>query len=645
MTIVRSALAIALALASAQAAALGLGQIEVRSKLNEPLLAEIPVISTDPAELEQLQARLASPETFSRVGLEPPQGTVANLQFAVAQDARGRTVIRVTSPQPVNTSLLIFLVEVDSGQSRVVREYSALIDVPRNAPVAAGPVIDAPDAALANTVARPLESVPRPPAQPAPVVAAPPASPVAPPVPRAIPVAPPPLAAAPPTSTPSPTASVVASTSSAQREYGPVKPGQTLSQIANQVDAGGGYSLNQTMVALLRSNPDAFIGGDINQIKRGAVLRVPEANEISSISADEASVLVQSQIDRWREARRPAPQPAAVASASASTTPVAVQAPAPPARRVADARLEIVPSAASRGAQAGTRTGASAGGEGEMLRQELQQSKEDLAARDAEVVELQARIAELEKLQQQQGQLISLKDSELAAAQQRLAESNRASTATPAATLASTTQPAQPAPAAAERNDAPWMWMFGIVVLALAGLLGWWFSRRRRVSEPVRRSTFSTESLAASIPSPTTPDPVSQSFSTAPATPTPSPRKRKPGAPPVASVPVEPVPVEPVPVEPVPAALPATAASAVATPAPAWNSTGGTAPTWHAGAVAVAPSPPAARPALGQDSIELARAYIDMGDDDTARTLLQEVIDIGDQDARLEATKLLREMS
>ena len=163
----RSALAIALALASGQAAALGLGQIEVRSKINEPLLAEIPVIYSDPSELEQLQARLASPETFARVGLEAPRGTVADLQFTVALDARGQTVIRVTSSQPVNTSLLVFLVEVDSGQSRVVREYSALIDAPRNAPIAAGPVIQAPQVAMPNTVTRP------------PVVSAPPAAPPA----------------------------------------------------------------------------------------------------------------------------------------------------------------------------------------------------------------------------------------------------------------------------------------------------------------------------------------------------------------------------------------------------------------------------------------------------------------------------------
>src|SRR5690606_18487208 len=52
--------------------ALGLGQVEVRSRAGEPLLAEIPIISSDPSELEHLQARLASPDTFRRIGLDPP---------------------------------------------------------------------------------------------------------------------------------------------------------------------------------------------------------------------------------------------------------------------------------------------------------------------------------------------------------------------------------------------------------------------------------------------------------------------------------------------------------------------------------------------------------------------------------------------
>ena len=119
----RAALAGLLALAVAMPAfALGLGQIQVRSQAGQPLLAEIPIVTSDPSELDNLQARLASPDTFRRIGLQPPQGIVSDLQFTVALDARGNPVIRVTSPVPVRQSLLTFLVEVDWGQGRLVRE-------------------------------------------------------------------------------------------------------------------------------------------------------------------------------------------------------------------------------------------------------------------------------------------------------------------------------------------------------------------------------------------------------------------------------------------------------------------------------------------------------------------------------------------
>src|SRR5690606_20447500 len=116
-----------LALACGPALALGLGQIEVKSRHGEPLLAEIPIVSSDPSELEQLQARLASPETFARVGLQPPSGVVSDLRFAVALAPRGRPVIRVTTDAPMQASSLTFLLEVDWGQGRLVREYAALV--------------------------------------------------------------------------------------------------------------------------------------------------------------------------------------------------------------------------------------------------------------------------------------------------------------------------------------------------------------------------------------------------------------------------------------------------------------------------------------------------------------------------------------
>ena len=110
-------LATILALLAGPAAALGLGQIQVKSQPGQPLLAEIPIISSDPAELQGLEVRLAPPETFERVGLQPPTDDVSALHFEPALDARGNPVIRVTSAVPLHQPLLTFLVEVNSRSS------------------------------------------------------------------------------------------------------------------------------------------------------------------------------------------------------------------------------------------------------------------------------------------------------------------------------------------------------------------------------------------------------------------------------------------------------------------------------------------------------------------------------------------------
>ena len=150
----RVALALSLAMASGAAAALGLGQIELKSKLGQPLVAEIPVISSDPAELEQLQAGLPSPDTFARIGLQLPDEFVSSLQFTPGVDAAGRPVIRVTSEAPVTDPLLTFLVEVDWGQGRLVREYSALVDAPRTVSAPVQPAIQEATVGPANTIER-----------------------------------------------------------------------------------------------------------------------------------------------------------------------------------------------------------------------------------------------------------------------------------------------------------------------------------------------------------------------------------------------------------------------------------------------------------------------------------------------------------
>src|SRR5690606_36878661 len=127
-------------------------------------------------------------------------------------------------------------------------------------------------------------------------------------------------------------------------DYGPVQGGDTLGKIARSVDADG-HSLDQVMLALLRANPDAFIKGNVNLIKAGAVLRIPSGSELSEYSAKEARAIVHEQIGQAREMRKPAEQPAAIAGAEAAGDEAGKDAGTGTAgaSSTADARLEIVP--------------------------------------------------------------------------------------------------------------------------------------------------------------------------------------------------------------------------------------------------------------------------------------------------------------
>jgi pilus assembly protein FimV len=605
----RVALAVALAIAAGPAAALGLGQIQVKSKVDQPLLAEIPIISSDPAELEQLQARLASPDTFARIGLEPPTGAAADLQFTVALDGRGRPVIRVTSSTPVSQPLVTFLVEVDWGSGRLVREYSALLDTPRTVAAPAQPPIEAPVVAPSNVIERPVAAAPvepspaEAPADTASTEGAPPeAAPAEAPPANTSAIAPTPE----PTRNPTPVARPVAPTPAERPDRVTVEEGQTLSQIANDVGTRG-YTLDQTMLALLRANPDAFVRGNINLLKSGAVLRVPPAQDAAELAPAEAAVVVRDHLSQWRALRAPAPQPASVADAAPVGGNAAATTTSSSSRGAnAGARLEIVPP--SSGAKTpGSRSGASAGGEGDMLRQELQQTKEDLAARSAEVDDLKSRVAELEKLQQDQAALIQLKDSKLAAAEQRLAQAN---TAAAAAAPAGTTQPAK---TAQEQASVP-AWLWGGAALLVLGLFAWLFTRRRAPATEPRR-TYDTEALAAGIPK----------------------------APPVQA---REAIGDDAPVAPPPAFTELGRAPSHATAATDWTAAPaslGAAPTWHAGA-----SPPGgaalAEPETAAQQLELARAYLDMGDDDAARVVLREILDSRDPSARDAAARMLRDL-
>jgi len=435
------------------ASALDIERIELKSGIGQPLLAEIPVVSADPDEIRKLQARLASPTTFARIGLERPHGLVATLRFQVARNAGGKPVIRVTSVAPVEQEFLTFLVQVDWGDGRLVREYSVSLSAPDAMASPMPPTVGLPEAGVPGLIARAT-----------PPAAIPLAAEVAPGVTKAAHalVHPIPLAAAAPTKPPASTSSVAkkpaAATTRAQGtasrapsapdrgpapspgDYGPVRSGDMLSRIARDY-VDDQHNLDQAMLALVRVNPDAFIGGNINLLRRGGILRAPPEAELSRYDATEAAAMVQEHIRSWREGK-PVLQPP-------SALPTLAEKPAPPARkallpRVAPARLEISPATEEVEPMAALQSGAAGDGAGNVLQKVAASSADSRAMRSAEFRELRARIAELDQLQRQQQALLSLKDAELAA------------------------RPAQ--------RVAAWPWLAAAFTVLLP--LAWWLGRR-----------------------------------------------------------------------------------------------------------------------------------------------------------------------
>lgn len=384
-------LAVALALGGSSAFALGLGPIQVKSGLNQPLVAEI-VVSGNADETAGLNVALASAADFERVGLSRSRVTVP-LEFSVVPGKSG-AVIRVTTRDAVRDPFVDFLLEVNWAKGRLLREYTLLLDPPVLAPAVKGssakvmPVKEGTGAAATL----PLDA----------------AKPGKPPRTEAAPGAP--AAAAP-----------KAARAAQAGEYGPVNAGEALWDIAGATRPDSGVSLDQMMLALLRANPGAFYQDNINSLKRGAILRVPSSDEIkAAASAAAAAAEVKAQNDAWRSGNAAA-KPTVVATAA--PTPGAKPATGEPAAGRSGDKLALVPPKAGSGSQAVGDKSAAGGGSGDAtLKTELARAKEALASREQETGELKSRVKELEELKTKNDRLLSLKDSELAELQKKLKE-------------------------------------------------------------------------------------------------------------------------------------------------------------------------------------------------------------------------------
>ena len=449
-----AAVASALVLTSAAHAA-GLGKLTVLSALGQPLRAEIELTSVSPEEASGLAARLASPEAFRNANIEF-NPALSSLRFAVEQRG-GRQFIRVSSTQPLNEPFVDLLLELTWNNGRLVREYTFLLDPAELRATQAAQV-------AANEAPARAE---RPAAAPTPAPAA--AVPAAAEAPR------------PRRSSVRPSAENAPAQERAASEYR-VRRGDTLGEIAGQLKPVD-VSLDMMLVALYRANPDAFIGNNMNRLKSGRILAVPDADAVRATAPGEAHGVVVAHAADFNAYRNK------LAGQVGNAEPVK----APPSSQGAggkiSAKVEERPTAANESQDQLRLSKAApeaAGGKGSTV------AAEDHIAKEKELADAQARVKELERNVGDLEKLTTVKSRAGAEAAQNAAAAKPDAVLVddkPAPKKLPVIKPAKPAapPAPAE----PGLFDFlmenltlvggGAAALLLAGLL---VAQRRKKKEP-----------------------------------------------------------------------------------------------------------------------------------------------------------------
>ena len=342
--------------------ALGLGEVKLKSTLNQPLEAEVKLLDTRDLTAEQILVSLASPADFERNGVDR-LFFYTEFQFQVDLQSADGPKVMITSRSPVREPYLNFLVEARWTAGRLLREYTLLMDLPTFDEDASPRAVQSATTSVSAPQQRSVTSSNK-------------------------------------ASSGSGYSGAARQASLSGNEY-EVRNNDTLWDIALRARPDAGVSVHQSMMALYRANPEAFINGNINRLRRGQVLRIPDANEMKSLSRSEAV----SQF--------------ALATGD-SDTGAQLNA----SRRVSSTRTEsgdvsgrvklAAPAAAAVGAGQGS--GANDGA-GKALEAELAVTLEELDKSKAENTELSSRVKDLEAQIQTMERLVEVSNEKLRALQ------------------------------------------------------------------------------------------------------------------------------------------------------------------------------------------------------------------------------------
>lgn len=394
---------------------LGLGEIEVNSALNQTLNADIELLSATIEDTENLIIKLASRKEFLRAGLDRPY-SLNDLRFK-AEDINGSPYIKVSSGSPIREPYLNFLVEIDWPNGHLLREYTVLLDPPvfmtqpastasaaasQTASASDGPGFRPSSGGATNIVPVPVPgaALSRPAAQVS-AQQVQPAAAVQAPVSQSN------------TWVPAPVGKSATRINQPDNSYR-IKAGDTAWSLADAMRPDQSISVSQMMVALLRANPESFINENINGLKRGYILRVPDYDQIAAVDQATARAMVREQAALWRQYQQSQSGGEPVSAMQADASAVAGDDGAVITGEEDEAYLEIVSAGSGSSTSSGKDPTQMTSAE---LRAELALARERVETEQVEKEALQQRVDMLQQHVDKMKGMLSIEDEELSQVQ------------------------------------------------------------------------------------------------------------------------------------------------------------------------------------------------------------------------------------
>jgi len=314
------------------ASALGLGQLVVQSALNEPLRAEIELVTVTSEEFKTLKVGLAENILFQTNRL-PVTDELKSLQFKPIRTG-SNSYIRIHSSEPFRQANTAFFMKLESSSGVLVRKYKI---------------------ALAAAAKSPVTVAEKKPEQ-------------------------------------------------VQKDQSPrvvVADGETLWSIASRYTAGTRISGSQMMLAIQAMNPNAFNAQNINELKKGSVLVIPTLEQARSIKPGEALNQVRQQVQQWEQHR------------AAQTVVPSTRLPTVLSDN--KQKLSILAKTPNAGSDANPQSVELAD-----MRQQNQLLQEQVGSKVQENLELRSRIDNLELVLKKQEAIIEVQNQQLARLQEIL---------------------------------------------------------------------------------------------------------------------------------------------------------------------------------------------------------------------------------